>query len=86
MKDKVWFVVTFVNGYLVQLIRITNFTKHENQCHQFKVWQSVFKFLVQTVILTFFDVLFCPLFKTFALKIFTRKVNKQNSVAIIRDK
>ena len=40
--------------YLVQLIRTTNLTKHENQCHQFKVLQSGFKFLVQTFILFFF--------------------------------
>ena len=34
-KQDWWFDVT--NNYLVQLIQTTNFTKHENQCHQFKV-------------------------------------------------
>ena len=53
--------------YLVQLIWTTNFAKHEIQYHQFKVWQSVFEFLVQTVILAFFMYFVCPLFKTFVL-------------------
>ena len=42
LEDKNEFAISqsefdFGNNYLVQLMRTTNFMKHENQCHQFKV-------------------------------------------------
>jgi hypothetical protein len=30
-------ILNVLLAYLIQLITTTNFTKHENQCHQFKV-------------------------------------------------